>query len=154
MPRKRTQLCTWVGPRGSDHLVNCLESPTEDEIFEELTSLPGGDQISCIHLRISKTDWLCVGGSTRENFFLRYQEFSKAGKFESPDGEVPTEIAMKILASYYRGDNYWRTAIKWQRVKIDSQLASIYEEKEIENATSFLAGTVGFLIGLFGGSRK
>jgi hypothetical protein len=152
--KKRKQLRTWIGPHGSERLVNCIENPSDEEILDELTGLPGGDQISCINLRISQTDHMSMAGSVDESFYLCYQEFSEAGKYESPDSNVPLALAMKIIVSYRDGNDYWHTAIKWRRVKIESHLADLNEEREIRECRRFVARAVGFLWGLFDGSKK
>jgi hypothetical protein len=97
--KKRQQLNTYVGPHGSERVVNCIENPSTEEILEELMSLPGGKQVSCFEILTSKTDYIGAAGSVSENFYLRYQEFSEGGQYESPTGGVPLDAAMKIIIS-------------------------------------------------------
>ena len=152
--KKRKQLNTYVGPRGSERLVNCIENPSAEEILEELMSLPGGKQISCVEILISNTDHISISGSVSEKFYIRFQEFSEAGQYESPDGDIPLEVAMKIIVSYIEGSDFWRSALNWQRLKIKSKLEKLNEEREINEATKILVGVVGFIGGFFGGSKK
>ena len=84
----------------------------------------------------------------------KFQEFSEAGQYESPDGDIPLEVAMKIIVSYIEGSDFWRSALNWQRLKIKSKLEKLNEEREINEATKILVGVVGFIGGFFGGSKK
>ena len=152
--KKRKQLNTYVGPRGSERLVNCIENPSVEEIMEELMSLPGGKQISFVEILTSKTDYIAAAGSVGENFYLRFQEFSEGGQHESPNGDIPLDEAMKIIVSYCEGTDYWRSALKWRRVKIKAKLERLNEEREINESTKIVAGVVGFIGGLFGGTKK
>src|ERR1051325_1313359 len=97
---KRALLQVWVGERQNPKLLNCLESPTDAEILEQLQRLPGGDQISALELHISKTHHIAVGGSVSEGLYARYHEFSRAGEWETARDDLSVELAAKLLAAY------------------------------------------------------
>jgi|GEM_PF-3613960 len=99
-------------------MTNCIEQPTDAEIREELVSLPGGDQVSSVELRVTKTHYMAMAGSVREGFYARYEEFSEAGRWEATNHELSLDLATRILSEYRDGTETWHSLTMWQRCSI------------------------------------
>lgn len=114
--KKRIQLKAWVGPRNAPRMTAWIEQPTDDEIRAELLALPGGEQISSVEIRISKTHEMAMAGSVSEGFYVRYEEYSAAGRWEAVDNEIPLDLACRILTEYRDGADTWRKLTSWRRI--------------------------------------
>ena len=155
MPKpKRRQLSTWIGARGSERLVNHMENPTNDEIRTELESLPGGDQISCIELRLSKTDYIEAGGSTEEGFYIRFQEYSEGGQYEAKDKEITLDETAKLLQDFQNRNEDWRSAVEWRRIEIKNQLSDLSEQRELDEENLMITKVGAFIKGFLDGMKK
>jgi hypothetical protein len=151
---RRTQLQTWSGPRGAEKMTNCIEQPSDEEVRKELVSLPGGDQISCIELAISKTHHMALAGSVREGFYARHEEYSAAGRWESSDDDLPLDTACRLLSGYRDGIDTWRNLVKWQRCSIKPALTQQHEARQLHDATNVVTKVIGFVWGFMDGFRK
>lgn len=151
---KRIQLQTWTGPKEQPNLVNCIEQPSDEEIRSELSALPGGEQVSAVELRLSKTHHMAAAGSTAEGFYIRYEEFSSAGRWESCDDELPLDTACRVVVEYRNGSAGWRDHIAWQRCSMKPELAREKERRDTRDATSIVLKAVGFVSGFIDAGRK
>ena len=152
--RKRALLQVWVGDKKNPQLVNCLESPTDAEILEELQRLPGGDQISALELYISKTHHIAVGGSLREGFYARYHEFSRAGEWETARDDLPVDVAAKLVAAYRDQDANWKNLVEWSRRAMAAELEQARHERDFRDSALVIRKAVAFLQGFFGSRPK
>jgi DNA-binding transcriptional ArsR family regulator len=131
---KRALLQVWVGQRQNPQLLDCLESPTDAEILDQLQRLPGGDQISTVELHISKTHHIAVGGSVSEGFYARYHEFSRAGEWESVRDDLSVELAAKLVAAYRDQASDWKKVVDWKRRTMTSDLEDARKEREFRES--------------------
>jgi len=151
---KRAVLQVWVGDRQNPRLVNCLESPTDDEITEQLKLLPGGDQISTLELHISKTHYIAIGGSVTEGFYARYHEFSRAGESETVRDDLSLESAANLAAAYRDQTEDWKQLVRWERRSIRNELQQQRDEQDARTVALRIAKGVAFLTGFFVAGRK
>jgi hypothetical protein len=147
---KRATLEVWAGDKTQPELKNCLESPTNQEIEEELRLLPGGDQISTLEINVSKTHWIALGGSVDEGFHARYHEFSRAGEWESVREDLPLDVASRLLCSYRDQNPEWKNLIEWQRRAITPVLEKEREEQENREIISWFGKALDFAAGFSG----
>jgi hypothetical protein len=147
-PDKRTILEVWVGERQEPKLVNCLESPTDEEINEQLRLLPGGDQISSIEVHVSKTHFLAVGGSVTEGFSAKYREFSRTGEWESVREDLPFEVIRTLLRQYRDQKPAWKGLVGWQRRSVTDVLEANRKDRETTRLVSWIAKVIGFGLGV------
>ena len=150
---KRAILEVWIGDKVNPELKNCLESPTDSEIQDELKSLPGGDQISAVELKISKTHWITVGGSLNEGFHARYHEFSRAGEWESVREDLSFELASQLLSNYRDQNRDWKNLIQWQRRSIARNLSKEKQDREINEILGWFGKAAAFAVGAYGALR-
>jgi hypothetical protein len=151
---KRAILEVWIGDKAEPELKNCLESPTDSEIKDELKSLPGGDQISALELKISKTHWIAIGGSVNEGFNARYHEFSRAGEWESIREDLPLELASQLLSNYRDQNTNWKNLIQWQRRPIAPVHSKEKEDREISEILGWFGKAAAFALGVYDAVRN
>jgi hypothetical protein len=151
---KRAVLKTWVGNRQNPQLVNCLESPINAEITEQLKLLPGGDQVSAVELHISKTHYIALGGSVTEGFYARYHEFSRAGEWETVRDDLSLESAANLVACYRDQTDDWKQLVQWKRRSITDELQQQRHDHEARKIALSVTKVIGFLIGFLRGGRK
>jgi hypothetical protein len=151
---RRTVLEVWMGDRKNPQLVNCLESPTDGEIAEQLKLLPGGDQISTIELHISKTHHIAIGGSVTEGFYARYREFSRAGEWETVRDDLSLESAANLIASYRDQIQDWKRLAQWKRRAVTDELQQQRSDQEAEKMALWLGKAVAFFMGFFKADSK
>ncbi len=151
---RRTVLEVWVGDRKNPQLLNCLESPADGEITEQLKLLPGGDQISTVELHISKTHHIAIGGSVAEGFYARYREFSRAGEWETMCDDLSLDSATNLLISYRDQIRDWKRLVEWKRRAITDKLHQQRDEHETQKLTLWFAKGVAFFMGFLDTGSK
>lgn len=147
---RRTVLEVWVGDKHSPALINCLESPSDEEIEEQLKLLPGGDQVSSVELHISKTQHIAVGGSPNEGFYARYHEFSRAGEWQTPREDLSLQATVELLRSYRDQTPTWKQLVEWQRRPLGEQLKQQRREHDLREDALWCTKAAAFVAGFFG----
>ncbi len=147
---RRAVLEVWVGDKHSPARINCLESPSDEEIEEQLKVSPGGDQVSSIEVHISKTHHIAVGGSTHEGFYARYREFSRAGEWQTPREDLSLQATVELLKSYRDQTPTWKQLVEWQRRPVGEPLKHQRCEHELREGALWLTKGTAFVAGLFG----
>lgn len=143
-----------MGDKRSPQLTNSLESPTDTEIIEQLTLLPGGEQVSAIELHISKTHHIAVAGSEKEGFHALYHEFSSAGEWETIRDDLPTELAAQLLINYRDRTEDWKRLVEWRRLSVTDALEQQREQEDAQKLVLWITKAVGFAIGVLNVGSK
>ena len=112
--QRKSLLLTWIGPEPGE-LVSRLQNPSDPEIQHQLSSLPGGEQISCVQLFQSKQLHMDAAGSVSEGFYFQHVEYSDVGRWDCADNHITLEKAVQLLSSYANDDDRWREMIDWRR---------------------------------------
>jgi len=95
------------------HPKQAIMGPTDAEVEEQLSLLPGGDQLSVVELFPRSDEYLSVFGAVDEGFTFRYDDKTTGCTMESAEDGLPLAETLKLVRNVLAAPDEWESLVKW-----------------------------------------